>query len=191
MKIDKNLLEKMTNYFSYNGELTVNNTGLVSISGSCEFINTHNITTLPVNFEKIYGNFNCDSGNLTSLIGGPSIVGGSFDCSYNKLTSLEGAPIQVGGNFRCNNNNLTSLTGIPKTINGNISVTLGKNTPSLKLLTVNNVNLFEIYNDRGYYLTDLSDLFHDLYHEIPNVTKRVMTVYLEMIKLGYGLNARL
>jgi hypothetical protein len=44
---------------------------------------------------------------LTSIPLKFGIVTGDFICSYNKLTSLDGSPKSVGGGFYCDNNKLT------------------------------------------------------------------------------------
>lgn len=40
-------------------------------------------------------------------------VTGDFICSWNKLTTLKGAPQSVGGDFICRGNKLISLRGHP------------------------------------------------------------------------------
>jgi len=95
---------------------TINSDGSIDVDGSVCLSNNFS-KKLPLVFNKVTGDFLCDSNKLTSLEGAPKMVGGCFDCSYNELTSLEFAPIEVGGWFRCHNNKLTSLIGSPIKIN--------------------------------------------------------------------------
>lgn len=39
-----------------------------------------------------------------------NIIFGNFDCSYNKLSSLKGIPIKTEGTFYCDNNELCQST---------------------------------------------------------------------------------
>ena len=58
---------------------------------------------------------------LTSLPLRFSIVRGDFSCAYNHLTTLEGGPIEVRGNFYCHNNLLTTLDGCTREVGGYFS----------------------------------------------------------------------
>ena len=82
-------------------------------------ISKKNLTSIPVQFGMVSGNFYCYDNNLTSLAGAPREVGGRFYCFENKLTSIAGAPREVGGNFSCSDNKLTSLVGAPKEVGEN------------------------------------------------------------------------
>jgi hypothetical protein len=77
------------------------------------------ITSIPMRFGYVEGNFLCYNNKLTSLEGCPKVVGGNFECDKNKLTSLEDYVEVVGGNFNCGQNLLLSLEGCPKEIGGN------------------------------------------------------------------------
>jgi len=76
------------------------------------------LTTLKGAPREVFRNFSCSDNKLTTLLGGPNDVGGSFNCSNNELTTLEGAPYNAsttwGGYFNCDNNKLVSLLGAPK-----------------------------------------------------------------------------
>ena len=74
---------------------------------------------LLIKFNKINGNFNCNSINLTSLEGCPATVIGDFYCNNNKLTSLEHCPTYVQFDFVCSYNQLTSLEGCQTSVGGN------------------------------------------------------------------------
>lgn len=98
--------------YKINEDLTVDVKGNVQISRK-------GLTSIPVQFGIISGDFNCDNNKLTSLEGSPKEVKGSFDCSVNELTSLQGGPKEVGSSFYCGYNNLTTLDGSPKEVKGN------------------------------------------------------------------------
>lgn len=72
------------------------------------------LTTIPVRFRDVGGDFACSDNQLTSLEGCPKQVGGNFNCGYNQLTSLKGGPKYVGGFFDCYNNQLITLVGVGK-----------------------------------------------------------------------------
>lgn len=77
--------------------------------------NPKKLKRIPIKFRYVYGNFNCSSNNLTSLIGCPEQVEGSFNCVGNRtLTSLEGGPVLVSGSYFCGGCALTNLIGSPK-----------------------------------------------------------------------------
>ena len=44
---------------------------------------------IPVKFNIVNGNFDCNNNELTSLDFCPKLVNGYFSCSFNKLASLE------------------------------------------------------------------------------------------------------
>jgi hypothetical protein len=85
---------------------TVNPDGSIDVNGDV-FLWNRELTELPLVFNKVTGNFDCDYNNLTSLKGCPRWVGGCFSCNKNQLTSLEFSPDYVGGSFDCYTNQLT------------------------------------------------------------------------------------
>ena len=160
------------------------------------------------------GKFDC-SGNtpkpevcLTSLEYSPIYVGGMFDCSGNRLTSLEYSPRYVGGTFDCCSNNietlegmtqtingplavcfnkLKSLSGLPKSINGYFAISVREYTPLLKILMTKGVVDFIFFDKDACQINELEELFFKNYR----TKNAVMKVGLEMMKRGYGNNARL
>ena len=87
--------------FPAKGRWKINETnGEIDISGSFVFRNK-NITTFPVKFGKIYGDFDvAGSSYLESLENSPRSVSGYFCCSgCTELMSLKGAPAEVGDTF--------------------------------------------------------------------------------------------
>ena len=95
--------------YRINSDLTVDVDGPVNLY-------RRNLTSIPIQFGKVTGYFDCDYNNLQSLEGCPEKVGGSFYCSYNKLQSLKWCPTKIGGNFACHHNNLTTLEYKPEVV---------------------------------------------------------------------------
>ena len=68
-----------------------------------------------IQFNKIEGEFRCDSNNFTTLKGGPKYTR-DFRCDSNQLITLKWGPKTVLSNYYCNNNKLINLRGAPKNI---------------------------------------------------------------------------
>ena len=85
---------------------TINDDGSIDVNGSVS-LSYYDLTELPLIFNRVIGDFNCNNNNLTSLKGCPRWVGGWFSCEVNQLTSLEFSPDYVGGDFYCKYNKLT------------------------------------------------------------------------------------
>lgn len=112
-------------YRFIDGTYTKNPDGSIDVVGSVNFgdeiytsprMNEHSMSSFPVKFGKVSGDFSCCYGKLTSLKGAPEYVGGEFYVNDNFLTTLEYSPKTVGGSFKCNNNNLSSLEGGPENV---------------------------------------------------------------------------
>lgn len=72
---------------------TINEDGSINVLGNVNFTKkSRSLLELPLNFNKVSGDFNCSWLGLTTLKGSPKEVGGTFNCSYNQLGSLEFAP---------------------------------------------------------------------------------------------------
>ena len=101
---------------------TINKDMSIDVDGDVD-LSYQKFKQLPLTFNKVSGDFYCDSSNLTSLQGSPKEVGKDFLCSdCINLTSLQGAPKEVSGNFSCCScQNLTLLQGAPKEVSGNFS----------------------------------------------------------------------
>ena len=97
--------------YTINEDLTVDVKGNVQLSRK-------GLTSIPVQFGTIAGDFKCPYNKITSLQGSPKEVKGDFYCAFNKLANLDGCPKEVKGNFFCNDNKLTSLEGSPKEVGG-------------------------------------------------------------------------
>jgi hypothetical protein len=93
----------------------VNEDFTVDVNGNV-YISDRKLTTIPIQFGKVMGDFDCSGNDLISLEGSPKFVKGSFECGNNLLTNLEYSPEFIGANFYCDKNQLTSLKGSPKKI---------------------------------------------------------------------------
>jgi hypothetical protein len=82
---------------------TINDDLTVDVNGPVDLYEKE-LTSIPVQFCKVTGWFNCSRNQLTSLVGAPKKVGKSFHCFFNQLTSLAGAPHTVLGWFDCTRN---------------------------------------------------------------------------------------
>ena len=115
---------KIKNY-SINTDLSID------VDGDAD-LNNLKLTSLPLKFSIVIGDFYCHSNQLTSLEGSPREVGVRFYCQFNQLTTLEGGPIEVRGDFSCSNNQLTSLEGSPREVGGNFDCYNNNQLTSLK-----------------------------------------------------------
>jgi hypothetical protein len=80
---------------------TINNDLSVDVRGDVDLYEK-NLTELPLQFNKVSGNFYCSKNNLTTLKGCPSYVRRDFMCGSNyPLKSLEYCPKHIGGDFYC------------------------------------------------------------------------------------------
>ena len=87
---------------------TINLDGSIDVDDNVNLSN-YVLDKMPLKFNKVSGDFYCQSNGLTTLKGSPKYVGGSFYCQKNKLTSLLGGPKSVGRLFNCSNNGLITL----------------------------------------------------------------------------------
>ena len=86
-------------------DYTINNDGSIDVAGNVNLWDK-GLVELPLTFNKVSGNFDCDYNQLTSLKGCPRWVGGYFECSRNRLSNLEFSPDYVGVDFSCVHNDL-------------------------------------------------------------------------------------
>ena len=61
-----------------------------------------NLKSIPIQFNIIYGDFDCSHNLLESLNGCPKVVNGSFNCSFNLLNSLEQSPLFISEHYSLN-----------------------------------------------------------------------------------------
>lgn len=113
-EVEQKLKELGIKNYKINNDLSVDVMDVVDLS-------KRNLKEIPVQFNKVTGDFYCYHNKLTSLKGAPKEVGGHFSCNKNNLTSLQYAPIKVGKYFNCSFNNLTSVKGAPKEVGGDFN----------------------------------------------------------------------
>lgn len=130
--VDK-IKQLVEHHFEYTGRILVDaNTGKVSGTASVNLKKDVLVHTLPVQFATVYGHFNCDQNNLTTLKGAPTETGLYFSCRNNPLVSLEGLPAKVGA--------LCWATWSP-------------HLPLLRLLNLNSLKLLEAPNEVEHIIT--------------------------------------
>ena len=169
MMTDEEIKEKLQLYFKLDqaGNISIEN-GLVSCTGTLFLMRRQKVTELPVQFKR---------------------VGQSFWCQHNKLTTLAGAPESVHGDFVCNGNQLTSLAGAPRYVGKDFWLTYAKNLallPLLKIQSCQRILFFNAYNNIEH--ESLSEILN---RYLGKGTRGMLSCAMEMIKAGYGSNARL
>ena len=188
--IDKQaILAILKEYFIIKGRVTVDDQGLVMVTGDCKLRESETVTQLPVQFASVGEGFCYYSSRLTSLKGSPQSVGEYFYCYSNQLTSLVGAPQSFGGDFTCYDNQLTSLKGLPKSINGVFYLDYIPNLPMLRLFKVHGTTEVFVRDPT----TDISG------HPVRHIINRYLHLGIngillraaELYKAGYGGNANL
>ena len=92
---------KIQNY-SINPDLSIDVEGNV-------YLDHLKLTSLPLRFSRVGGDFYCHVNHLTTLEGGPREIGGDFYCYNNPLTTLDGGPREVGGKFFCYDNPVSEI----------------------------------------------------------------------------------
>ena len=98
--------------FDYNGNVSLKN----------RKVNDQNVTSIPIKFRYVSGNFDCSRMGLTNLQNCPKTIGGDFIAEENALKTLQGGPIEVGGNYNVFLNDITSLNGAPSDIGKDFDV---------------------------------------------------------------------
>jgi Leucine-rich repeat (LRR) protein len=93
---------------------TINSNLTVDVNDYDVMLYDKGLTHLPVQFNKVVGDFCVNNNQLISLLGSPKIVRGDFSCVNNPLTSLIGGPIDVRDSYFCSRCQLTTLEGAPK-----------------------------------------------------------------------------
>ncbi len=78
------------------GIWTLNSGGEVDVDDSV-YMDSMNLTEIPVKFGEVNRNFVCSDNNLTTLKNSPNYVGRNFYIFRNKLTSLEFLPTSISG----------------------------------------------------------------------------------------------
>lgn len=129
MKLNKSKTIEWLNQYKIKNYI-INKDLTVSVEGDVDLSN-QNLSSIPIKFYMIAGNFNCKGNRLTDLSFCPIAVDGHFDCSSNHLKTLEGGPKVVQFNYNCNQNELISLVGSPNIICGDFNCRINE-LPNLK-----------------------------------------------------------
>ncbi len=156
---------------------TINSDNSVDVDGGVDLWDKK-LESIPLNFNIVNGNFECDDNNLTSLKGCPVRVGNGFYCYHNNLTSLQYSPQYMeNGYFSCGWNKIESLQYCTELIRGNFSCGYNKLTSLEHHPTVygefycrnNQINTFEnfyYYKEDVYFrdnpIYDIYELFNDM-----------------------------
>lgn len=152
MNIFKKIIEKLKiryicrkygiEYFGINKDLSIDVHHDVDLNGL-------ELKELPLNFNEVWGHFNCNNNRLTSLKGSPKFVNGHFHCRNNLLTSLKYSPKIVNGYFHCSDNLLTSLEYSPNKI-VNVFYCGRNNLKDFKGLNTKGIKNFSYYGNSIY-----------------------------------------
>jgi len=87
----------------------INDDFTIDVTNGDVDISDCSLTELPLRFNRVEGNFNCSSNQLTTLDGCPQYVNGDFRCDSNELESLINGPKFVGGIYYIQNNLIQTL----------------------------------------------------------------------------------
>lgn len=196
-------------WFSYSGNYNIDDEGYVNCDGAVSLNTPLDGGKLSVRFGKVDRSFSCMNGNLNSLEGIPKQLGGSLRLKENRLTSLEGLPSNIGGGIDVSRNLLTNLIGCPRIINGDLDISknpltsleglpieingeisvsiVDENFPILRLLLVNNVELYQIYPNSQQYmiLENILNKYKD------QGRKSLLQCAAELTRAGFKGNAKL
>lgn len=130
-----------------------------------------NIKELPFKLRNIYGNFQLNNLEITTLNNAPDFIENDFSIEGTNLTNLVGAPQEIGGTLflsRCQN--LTSLKGMPKTLK------------SVNILNCNNLSYWEA----RYIL--FSNLVNTKYFRINNIGLASFDIRVDSLKSFFNMN---
>ena len=127
-------------YYIDISDFTINQDGSVDVRGNV-YLQEKKLFKLPLQFNKVSGQFNISHNNLKSLKGCPIEVRESFYCHNNELHTLKYGPKKVGGHFSCDDNYLDTLKNGPETVGGSYQAT--------------NNNLYDVSGFPNYYNGDV------------------------------------
>ncbi len=149
---------------------SINSDGSIDVYGDIHLYN-YGLDKIPLNFNRVDGDFTCSNNKLTSLEGSPNYVGGYFNCNRNKLRTLKDGPKEVKGNYYFQYNNLVSLEGFPDYLGSNFYC---GNNPVFELWrlfrTNEDVELFNWY-----------DIIRDEYTDQPKIVLQRLNAFLDQV----------
>lgn len=189
MKTDEEIIFLFKKYFLSKGTVIGIKEGKISFAGNVSYfpLRGEQSKKLPVSFETVTGNFNVYSADLYSLEGCPDIVGGKFNCSNNHLENLSYGPKVVKGNYACANNKLTSLIGLPLYINDNLIISYSQQLPLLSILKIKGCRKVTFFEKSSVAYEQCANIIN---RYLGQGTRGMLSCAMEMIKAGYGSNAR-
>jgi hypothetical protein len=181
--IDKEAIkQELRNLFHYEGDLTIDDSGLISVDGNVFRHGNNGITKiLPIKFKSIFGEFDCSHMGLESFQNTPRYIQRDFECSNNKLTSLDGAPKVVRGTFWTTGNPIKSLSGIPEQIH-TLQLCWDPDLPLLRLVGYEN-KIYLSGQPTGHPITKIIGKYSD------NSRSNILKCQKELIDNGFEGNA--
>jgi len=105
---------RVTEYMIYSHPIYTN---VVEVFADCD-LSYQDLSSIPVKFYYIQGDFNISYNRLSDLTFSPLLIEKNFFCQNNLLTSLEEGPDTVKGSYICSNNNIENLMHLPSQVNG-------------------------------------------------------------------------
>lgn len=173
-------------YFSGYKEIVFDQVEGVSVTGNISLRTSAVVRKLPVRFKYVSGNFDCSWNALESLENAPQCVSGSFICPGNRLKDFTSAPRVIGGSFLGHLNPLTSLGKLPFYVYDFIKINFEENIPLLSLLGIKGCK--GVLFNGGQEVKNISDIINKY---LGQGRPGMLPCANEMIKAGYGSNARL
>lgn len=168
------LLEMNIVNFHINADLEV------LVAGDVELSNK-GLKFLPVNFKKVYGNFNVIKNSLKTMEGFPEFVAGNCLAHHNKITSTNFCPMTVLGIFGLINNKIKSFDALPTHVGGDMKLNgnplpidqrTENNLQTLKNMAIADVEL-ALYNEHtAEVATQERDLFAEFLNSTPLPTAK-------------------
>lgn len=107
------------NNYTINDDLSVDVNDVVVLAH-------HDLTEIPVKFNRVTKSFLCQHNKLKTLKNAPQYVGGDFNCSSNQIKELTHSPKIVKGHFSCSKNKIENFKGIADEIGGRLDATSNK-----------------------------------------------------------------
>ena len=162
--VDKDkILKTFKEYFAYDGEVLIDDDGLVSLTKNCWSNKKHPPNgRLPIHFDKVDGFFQCHSNNLITLEGSP--------------------PSMNNHHFYCFGNPLINLNGLPENIDI-LWISYSPNLPILK--AVLNSKYIKWYPNVPKIVDELTRTY------CGQGKAKMAKCAIELVKAGYARNARL
>jgi hypothetical protein len=166
--------------------------GVVNVDGSVKLIS--NLKKLPVQFGKIFGDFDISNRELTSLKGSPYHVDGYFNCENNCLTSLDHGPKIVRNNYFATLNDFDDLNGLPEDIGGYLRLDFNEVIPVLKLVSFKCAHFIEQSGNRNSHYLKIGYMVNDAREDIASgvstLKQAIWKLSNNLIEHGFEKNAR-